>query len=149
MTEMVSSHTIKRFMQSLALVRVWLFRKILQRLFLWRLQKEQPELIKIGLDTMVMDNDEALKRVGVEPTYKKVKGFQPLQMYWGRYIIDESLFKIYEELKIGFVVGGKMYNDIKECIINLEDDKFLEYTRNRQTWLFCEFLDRRKSWNTI
>jgi hypothetical protein len=193
--EMVSSHTIKRFMQSISMVRVWLFRKVLQRLFLWRLQKEQPELIKIGLDTMVMDNDEALKRVGVEPTYKKVKGFQPLQMYWGRYIIDaifrngkahsnygnhvaymvrnivklirkhyrtdipiilladtgffdESLFKVYEELKIGFVVGGKMYNDIKECIINLEDDRFLEYTRNGQTWLYCEFLDRRKSWDT-
>jgi hypothetical protein len=37
---------------------------------------------------MVMDNDDALKREGVDPTYKKVKGFQPLQMYWGRYLID-------------------------------------------------------------
>jgi len=29
---------------------------------------------------MVMDNDEAQKRHGVQPTYKKVKGFQPLQI---------------------------------------------------------------------
>ena len=37
---------------------------------------------------MVMDNDDAPKRHGVKPTYKKVLGFQPLQMTWGRYIID-------------------------------------------------------------
>jgi len=36
----------------------------------------------------VMDNDEAQRRHGVEPTYKKVKGFQPLQMSWGRFIVD-------------------------------------------------------------
>ena len=58
---------------------------MLQRLFIWRLSIEQPELIKLGIDTMVLDNDDALKREGVDPTYKKVKGFQPLQMYWGRY----------------------------------------------------------------
>ena len=38
----------------------------------------------LGLDTMVMDNDEAKERQGVKPTYKKVDGFQPLQMTWGR-----------------------------------------------------------------
>lgn len=40
------------------------------------------------MDTMVMDNDEAQQRHGVEPTYQKVKGFQPLQLTWGRLIID-------------------------------------------------------------
>ncbi len=35
-----------------------------------------------------MDNDEARKRHGVEPTHKKVKGFQPLQLNWGRLIIE-------------------------------------------------------------
>lgn len=37
---------------------------------------------------MVMDNDEANKRQGVQPTYKKVKGFQPLQMTWNRFVVD-------------------------------------------------------------
>ena len=40
------------------------------------------------MDTMVMDNDEACVRHGVRPTYKKVKGFAPLQMVWGRIIVD-------------------------------------------------------------
>ena len=87
-TSMISSHTAKRFFRSFSNVRVWLFRKVLKQLFLWRLNKEQPEIIKIGIDTMVMDNNDAETREGVEPTYKKVKGFQPLQVYWGRYLID-------------------------------------------------------------
>ncbi len=37
---------------------------------------------------MVMDNDEANVRHGVGPTYKKKKGFQPLQVTWGRFIVD-------------------------------------------------------------
>lgn len=37
---------------------------------------------------MPMDNDDAVKREGVEPTYKRKKGFAPLQMSWGQYIID-------------------------------------------------------------
>jgi hypothetical protein len=31
-------------------------------------------MVVLSLDSMVMDNDEAAKRHGVTPTYKKVKG---------------------------------------------------------------------------
>ena len=86
--QMASSHQIKRFFKSFSWVRVFLFRRLLQTLFLWRLQITQPELIELGIDTMVMDNDDALCRHGVKPTYKKKKGFQPLQMNWGRFIVD-------------------------------------------------------------
>jgi hypothetical protein len=86
--QMASSHQIKRFFSSFSWVRVFLFRRLLQTLFLWRLQITQPELIELGIDTMVMDNDDALCRHGVKPTYKKKKGFQPLQMNWGRFIVD-------------------------------------------------------------
>jgi len=37
---------------------------------------------------MVLENDDARKRQGVQPTYKKVKEFHPLQMNWGRYMVD-------------------------------------------------------------
>jgi hypothetical protein len=85
---MASSHAIKRFLQSFSPVFIWLFRPLLQQLFIWRLRLEEPETIVLGLDTMVMDNDEAESRHGVQPTYKKVRGFQPLQLTWGRYIVD-------------------------------------------------------------
>jgi hypothetical protein len=57
-------------------------------MFIWRLKIEKPEEIIITIDTMVMDNDEAACREGVQPTYKKVKGFQPLQLIWKGKIID-------------------------------------------------------------
>ena len=85
---LLSSHAVKRFFNAFSWYRIWLFRALLKQLFLWRLQLHKPEVIELGLDTMVMDNDEAQKRHGVEPTYKKVKGFQPLQLTWGRLIID-------------------------------------------------------------
>jgi hypothetical protein len=48
----------------------------------------EPLVVVLGLDSMVMDNSETAKRHGVKPTYKKVKEFQPLQMTWGRFIVD-------------------------------------------------------------
>jgi hypothetical protein len=190
---LISSHTVKRFFNSITVVRVWLFRKVLQQLFLWRLHIEKPDLIKIGIDTMVMDNNDADLREGVEPTYKKVKGFQPLQLYWGRYLIDaifrngkahsnhgnhvqravtnvvnlirtgyrkdvpiilladagffdENLFHLAERLGIAFIVGGKMYDDIKEFITKSPDDSFFEYKKEHNAWFYCEFGNKRKSW---
>jgi len=85
---MLSSHGIKRFLSAFSWQRIWLFRRLVQALFLWRLRLKKPKAIVLGIDTMVMDNDEAEKRHGVQPTHKKVKGFQPLQMTWHRYIVD-------------------------------------------------------------
>jgi hypothetical protein len=87
-SDMLSSHAVKRFFHSAALPLSWLFRRIMLELFVWRLRIAKPDVIELGLDSMVMDNDEAQKREGAKPTYKKVKGFQPLQMTWGRFIID-------------------------------------------------------------
>lgn len=85
---MVSSHAIKRFYRAFSPQRAYKFRHALQHLFLWRLHLDRPKVIELNIDTMVMANDDAPKRHGVKPTYKKVLGFQPLQMTWGRYIID-------------------------------------------------------------
>ena len=85
---LASSHTMKRFLGSFSYCRVYLFRRLLQDLFIWRLKLAKPPVIVLGIDTTVFDNDDAEKRHGVEPTYKNVKGFQPLQMNWGRYVVD-------------------------------------------------------------
>jgi hypothetical protein len=86
--EMASSHQIKRFFRGFGLWCLPVFRKILTMLFEWRLWIERPAEVRLTLDTMVMDNDEAPKRQGVEPTYKNKKGFQPLHMLWNHKIID-------------------------------------------------------------
>jgi len=90
--QMASSHQMKRFFRKLNLVPNWLYRKILLFLFIWRLHVELPEIIILFADSMVLDNNDAEKRQGVEPTYKKKKGFQPFQVSWGSYLVD-ALFR--------------------------------------------------------
>src|SRR5665647_1377393 len=86
--EMVSSHQVKRFFKSFSWLCGGVFRRMLKQLFIWRLRIERPEKIELMIDLMIMDNDEAGKRHGVEPTYKKVKGFGSLQILWNRRVVD-------------------------------------------------------------
>ena len=191
--ELVSSHAVKRFLTAFTWPRIWLFRRLLQELLLWRLRIEKPPVIEIGIDTMVMDNDEATVRHGVEPTYKKVKGFQPLQMTCGRVIVDavfrggkrhgnhgdtvermvrhvvknirkgyrtdapiifmmdsgffdQDLFRVFEELDVGYVVSGRLYDDIKETVSALPRTAWSVYRTKDQEWDYVEFRDRLGSW---
>lgn len=191
---MVSSHAVKRFFKAFRWPRIWLFRQLLQKLFLWRLSLTKPEVITLGIDTMVMDNDEARDRHGVAPTYKKVKGFQPLQMTWDRFVIDavfrggdkhsnhsdtvltmvehvvskirrsyrsdvpivvrmdsgffdQKLFKHCERLGIGYIVGGKLYDDIKEYVSSAPASAWSCHGDDEQAWDFLEFGDCRGSWS--
>jgi len=86
--ELASSHQIKRYLAKLSFLGNAAFNKILNELFIWRLKIEGPKIIELGIDTMVLDNDGAAKREGCEPTYKRKKGFQPLHICWGPFLID-------------------------------------------------------------
>ncbi len=190
---LISSHAVKRFFAGFSWPRIWLFRLLLHELFLWRLRIIRPAVIELGVDTMVMDNDEAAVRHGVQPTYKKVKGFQPLQMTWGRIIVDavfrggkkhsnhgdtveqmvrhavkkirkgyrtdvpilikmdsgffdQDLFRVFEELGVGYVASGKLYGDIKETVAAMPADSWGEYRTKEQVWDYVEFSDRRGNW---
>lgn len=191
--EMVSSHTIKRVMDAVPPFCGAAFRWILQRLFLWRLHLVQPEQIILSLDTMVMDNDEALKREKCEPTYKKKKGFQPLQIIWegkivdaifrsgskhsnyGNHVIwiiktivslirrhyrkdvpiilridsgffDEVNFKAFDDLGIGFIATGKVYESIKKKVSAIAPEQWSTYDNGRQKWSYASFDYRCESW---
>jgi hypothetical protein len=86
--DMASSHQIKRFFLKLSIITNLIFNKILHELFIWRLNIDRPGIIFLGIDTMVLDNDGAKKREGSETTYKKKKGFQPLHICWGPFLVD-------------------------------------------------------------
>ena len=85
---LVSSHSVKRFFDRFSFLRIYVFRQLLQRLFIWMLRQTNRSVIEFCIDTIVLNNDDARKRHGVQPTYKKDKGFHPLQMNWGRYMVD-------------------------------------------------------------
>lgn len=193
--KMASSHRIKRFFNAFAWTRIFLFCRLLQTLFIWRLKIKQPKVVDLGIDTMVLDNDDAECRHGVKPTYKKKKAFQPLQMNWGRLIVDavfrggdkhsnhgdtvqkmirhmvfkirkhyrqdvpiisrmdsgffdQKIFKIYEELKIGYVCGDKMYKDIKALAGKAEDETWARYCSSKKDyWEYIEFGNRQGNWS--
>lgn len=119
--DMASSHTVKRFFKSfLFIVSAGVFRAILKEMFIWRLCVDRPRVIELTIDTMVMDNDEAQKRHGVQPTYKKVKGFQPLQIIWKGKIVD-AIFR-----------GGKKNGNSGHTVENMIKD-LVGLIRNRYT----------------
>jgi hypothetical protein len=86
--QMASSHVIKRFFNKTFNFLDRPLRAILRDMVISRICHEKPEVIELFLDTMVLDNDDANQRQGVSPTYKKVKGFQPLHLIWDGQVID-------------------------------------------------------------
>jgi hypothetical protein len=193
---LLSSHAVKRFFGAFSWYRIWLFRYLLKHLFLWRLKIRQPKVIVLGMDTMVMDNNEAQKRHGVEPTYKKVKGFQPLQLTWEGLIIDavfrggskhsndgdtalkmvehivkfirkhygeevpiiirldagffdQELFQGFEGLKIGYICGGRVYEELQTLAENAEAGQWRQYRNQQHVWDYLELGDRRGTWQTF
>src|SRR5216684_9412074 len=190
---MASSHAMKRFFRAFAIFHAGAFRWVLQELFLWRLQQEKPDMVVMTLDTMVMDNDEALQREGCDPTYKKVKGFQPLHLIWEGKIVDaifrrgkkhsnyghdvekmirgivklirtrydasvlivirldagffdEKIFGLCDELGVGFVATGKMYDKIKKEVAALGPEEWKDYTNEWQSWSYAVLHYQCESW---
>jgi len=108
--EMVGSHQLKRFFKAFSWICGGVFRKVLKRLFIWRLKIERPEKIEMTIDLMILDNDEAEERHGVEPTYQRVKGFGSLQILWNRKIVD-AIFR-----------GGKKHSNHGNTVVNMVTD---------------------------
>ena len=192
--KLASSHQIKRFFKSCGICCWALFRLVLLRLFFWRLKRDLPQVIVICLDTMVMDNDEAEKRQGCRPTYKKVKGFHPLHFIWNGFIInalfrrgnannntgkqviaelrrvvegiranysrdvtiivrldagffDKDFFAACDDLGIGFVATGKLYDFVKKQVEGQPAAQWAQYQHKKQVWDYLEFGYRCDSWS--
>lgn len=170
---------------------------ILNTLFTWRLQIEKPEKIVIDIDTMVLNNDDAKKRHGCDVSYKKCKGFQPLQITWNNLVIDahfrrgsahsnhgndvkKALKRIVDLIRkqyrkdvpiiltcdsgflseknleyfdktlgILFICFGKLYQSIKDRVMQIPIDNFKEYSWGKKLWHYTEFHSKLDSWKKI
>jgi hypothetical protein len=117
------------------------FRHMLQKLFIWRLKINQPDVIELGIDTMVMDNDDAGRRHGVKPTYKKKKGFQPLQMNWGRLIVDAVFRGGNKHSNYGTTVDQMIrHKDIVSVAASVDEKAWRRYDPGKkESWEYIEF----------
>ena len=192
--EVASSHAMKRFFGAFGIFMAGAFRWVLKELLVWRLKMAAVRVVELTLDTMVMDNDEALKREGCDPTYKKVKGFQPLHLIWEGKIVDaifrrgkrhsnygndvekmirgivtlirtrydasvaivirldagffdEQNFALCDELGIGFIATGKVYEAIKKKVAALPEQDWKEYDNGRQMWSYAGFAYQCEKWD--
>lgn len=139
---MLSSHSVKRFFKAFSMPLVWGFRKVLKQLFLWRLRLEKPLLIVLGIDSMVMDNDEAVKRHGVQPTYKEKNGFHPVQMTWRQFIVDAVFRGGRKHCNAGNTVAQMVQEIVKLIRTQYRDDVAIVFLLDGGFFdekLFCEF----------
>lgn len=193
-SQMASSHAMKRFFSMFGIFAAEAFRWLLKQLFVWRLKLSEVTVVVLTVDTMVMDNDEALKREGCDPTYKKVKGFQPLHLIWEGKIVDaifrrgkrhsnygndvkkmirdavrlirekydasvaivirfdsgfldEANFALCDELEIGFVATGKVFDAIRKQVVAIPEAEWKDYDNGRQMWSYARFEYRCKVWD--
>ncbi len=133
--DMCSSHVMKRFFSAVSTEMFGELQKVLLKLFIWRLKIEKPEVIILGLDTMVLDNDDAKKRSGVSYTYKKVNGYHPLHMYWNGYVVNMAFHEgseapnhnndLFSMIKETVELIRKRY-DAKVPIIAVSDSGFFD-----------------------
>ena len=135
--DLLSSHAIKRFLGKFSYFKCEVLRKILNALFIWRLRIKQPDVIILDIDTMVLNNDDALKRDGVSVTYKNKKGFQPLQITWGNFIIDAHFRRGSAHSNHG--------NDAQKAVKRVVDLIRTHYSRNVPIIVTCDsgFLDEK------
>ncbi len=134
---LLSSHAVKRFFRKFTYFKCEILRKIINTLFIWRLLVEQPKILIIDIDTMVLNNDDAEKRHGSDVTYKKCKGFQPLQITWNNLIIDAHFRRGSSHSNHG--------NDVKKALKRIVTLVRKNYSKDIPIVLTCDsgFLDEK------
>ena len=191
---LMSTSAAKRFFRKFRGTTYSSYRSLLNELFIWRLKQEKPAVIELHLDTMVLDNNDAKVREGCNVTYKRVLGFQPLQINWGPYIVDmhfrsgekhsnhgndakeavarvvklirerfdemipiiisadsgflsdENLLYFENELKIKYVVIGKLYSSVYETMQTAEVTESARVEAKRASWVCYDFTSKLDRW---
>jgi hypothetical protein len=59
---------------------------------------------------------------------------------------DQKVFDCFEELGIGYICAGKLYEDIKTYTGSLPDEGWRRYQEKKTVWEWVEFGDKRGKW---
>ncbi len=59
---------------------------------------------------------------------------------------DQAFLEYCDKHDVGLIVGGKMYQDIKDDLNQMPDNSFQEYKKGPKALYYTEFGNRRKSW---
>ena len=66
---------------------------------------------------------------------------------------DQKLFRVFEGLGIGYICSGKIYDDIKDYILDVDQSSkegsstgWGHYRNKEQAWDYVDFMDQRDTW---
>lgn len=150
-SDLISSHSAKRFFRKFSYLRNFKFRNLFQNLFIWRLKIEQPKTIELDVDVFILDNDDANKKEGCFPTYKRKKGFSDYAIKWNNLVIDNLLRGGSKHSNSGNTVINSLKHIIKkirseykedvEILINMDagffDEKIFEFLEEMDVKYVC------------
>lgn len=88
--ELGSSAAISRYFDKFNIGNCKKLKKSLKRIFRKVVSDFNGSVIVLTLDSMVLDNDDSNCKQGCTPSYKKVKGFHPLQLIVNGHIVSVS-----------------------------------------------------------
>jgi len=108
--DLSSSAAIRRYFKKFDLGCSRKFRRFLKKIFRKILKDLDQDHILLTLDSMVLDNDYSKVKQGCTPSYKKVKGYQPLHLIINGVIVDMT-FR-------GGKTNGNCGNTAKNMILN-------------------------------
>jgi hypothetical protein len=131
---MLSSHAVKRFFMAFRQHHLLKFRLLLRSWFITQLRVEQPEVVVLGLDSVVLDND-GFYRVDVPILVRMDAGF-----------MDQEIFEWCESQQVGYICGGKLYDDVKTVAAGFDSTDWSRLERPGQIWQYVEWADRRGNW---
>ncbi|PIP05497.1 MAG: IS1380 family transposase, partial [Syntrophobacterales bacterium CG23_combo_of_CG06-09_8_20_14_all_48_27] len=92
------------------------------------------------------DTVEKMVRHIVRKIRMKYRSDVPIIIKMDSGFFDQKLFEVFEELHIGYVVSGKLYNDIKDYVGMVDSAEWKQYRNKDQVWDYVEFMDKRGSW---
>jgi hypothetical protein len=64
---------------------------------------------------------------------------------------DQEIMKCCEKLKVGYIIGGKQYKNLRERVQSIPEDEFSIFRRDDDSlheWYYTEFMDKRDNWDT-
>lgn len=79
---------LKRLLTKITPTEINLLRPIIRQVFLSALRASNPKKVVLFLDSCVYDNDGSKCRGGVKPTYKRKKGYHPVNLIWHGLYVD-------------------------------------------------------------
>ena len=53
--------------------------------------------------------------------------------------LDEVILDVLDELKVGFIISGKMYKSVKEYVGSQPAEDWGRYDHERQSWEYLEY----------